>query len=229
MVDRIFLKISLAAEPSVSQSLRIMNEQPPVSPTKDEARAALTEIDLVMARTRTAIARGPSAPLLILWGCIWSIADLTTQYHPQALQWLWWALDLIGFASTCWIIRNHRARVKSPGGWRYGVFWGAILFYAILWLNLLVPVKWPQTPQQWVEFEPIFRRVTAYFHTIPMFAYVIGGLFVGRRYFIWIGLLVTALILAGYCWAGAYFYLWLAVTGGGSLLFSGIIIRKFWR
>jgi len=205
-----------------------MNEQPLVSPTKDEAQAALTEIDRVIARTRTAIAQGPSAPILFLWGSIWMVADATTQFHPQALQWLWWVLDLIGVLGTWWLARRHRVRVKRPGAWRYGVFWGVIFFYAILWMNLLVPVKWPETAQQWVSFEPTFRRLTAYFHTIPMFAYVIGGLFAGR-FFIALGLLVTALILVGFCWVPDYFYLWLAITGGGSLILSGVFIRKFWR
>jgi len=205
-----------------------MNEQTSDLPTKDDAIAALAEINRVMAQTRSAIARGPSAALLILWGCIWFAADLTTQLYPPALQWLWWVLDLIGFAGTWWIVRIHATRVKSPGGWRYGVFWGALFFYAILWIHLLAPVRWPQTAEQWTEFEPVFRRITAYFHTIPMFAYVIGGLF-GGRFLMWLGLAVTGLIVAGLYLAGPYFYLWLAVTGGGSLVLTGVMIRKLWR
>jgi hypothetical protein len=209
-----------------------MNEQPSLSPTSDEARAALSEIDRVMATTPTAIARGPSAPILILWGCIWVVAAVTTQYQPQALAWMWWILDLIGAGGMWWFIARHGARVKRADDWRYGArygaFWGATFFYSILWLNLLVPARWPQTSQQWVEFWPMFRRISAYFHTIPMFAYVIGGLYVGR-FFIILGAIVTALILAGYCWAGDYFFLWLAITCGGALIFSGAFIRKFWK
>jgi hypothetical protein len=206
-----------------------MNEnQSPASPTKDEARAALSEIDRVMADTRVAIAQGPSAPILILWGSIWVVADLTTQFHPQALALMWWILDLIGVGGTWWFSARYRARVKRPGGWRYGVFWGAVFFYSALWLNLLVPQHWPQTSKGWVEFWPMFRRISAYFHTIPMFAYVIGGLYVGR-FFIYLGMLVTALIMAGYFWAGDYFFLWLAIAAGGALIFSGVFIRKFWK
>jgi hypothetical protein len=206
-----------------------MNEQPVVSPTKEEARATLAEIDRVVAQTRTAIAQGPSAPILILWGCIWLVADVTTQFNSQALEWLWWVLDLIGVAGTWWFVARRNVRVKRPGEWRYGVFWGVIFFYAVLWVNLLVPVRhWPQNAREWTEFEPIYRRMTAYFHTIPMFAYVIGGLFTGR-FFIWLGVLVTALTLIGYCCVQQYFYLWLGITGGGSLIFSGVFIRKFWR
>jgi hypothetical protein len=49
------------------------------------------------------------------------------------------------------------------------------------------------------------------------------------RFFIILGAIVTALILAGYCWAGDYFFLWLAITCGGALIFSGAFIRKFWK
>ena len=94
-----------------------MNEsQSTVSPTKDEAQAALSEIERVMAETRIAIARGPSAPIFILWGSIWVIADLTTQYRPEALAWMWWILDLIGAGGTWWFSARYRARVKRPGG-----------------------------------------------------------------------------------------------------------------
>jgi len=204
-----------------------MNEQSSLPPTSEEARAALDEIDRISAQARSTIAQGPSAPVLILWGCIWMIADITTQFHPQSLAWLWWMLDLVGALGTWWFIARG-VRVRRPGGWRYGVFWGVIFFYAILWVNLLVPVKWPQTDAEWIHFEPIYRRMTAYFHTIPMFAYVIGGLFTGR-FFIWLGALVTVLILVGYCFVQDYFYLWLGLTGGGALAISGIFIRKFWR
>ena len=108
-----------------------------MSPTRDEARVALAEIDRVTAQTRAAIARGPSAPLLILWGSIWFVADLTTQFRPEAMGWLWWVLDLVGAFGSCWLVQRSRVQVKRPGAWRYGVFWGAIFFYAVLWLNLL--------------------------------------------------------------------------------------------
>ena len=209
-----------------------MNDQPPLSATVDEARAALSEIDSVMASTRIAIAQGPSAPILILWGCIWLVADVTTQYCPEAMAWMWWILDLIGAGGTWLFIARNLNRVKREGSWRYGArygaFWGAVFFYSILWLNLLVPAHWPTTSQEWIDFWPTFRRISAYSHTVPMFAYVIGGLFVGR-FFIALGMIVTALVLAGFFWAGDYFFLWLAVTCGGALIFSGVFIRKFWK
>jgi hypothetical protein len=72
------------------------------------------------------------------------------------------------------------------------------------------------------------HKLTAYFSIVPMFAFVLFGLWIGR-FLVWIGLVVTALILLGYYFLPGYFYLWMAMTGGGTLLLSGIFIRKFWK
>jgi len=207
-----------------------MNEESVVPPNPEEARAALAEVDRVLTQTRLAIAQGPSAPLLILWGVIWMIADLTTQFYPPAMQWLWLLLDLVGIFGSWWLATRHRVQVKRPSGWgwRIGAFWGILFFYSSLWLWLLVPGHWPQTAQQWNDFWPMYKRISAYGHTIPMFAYVVGGLWLGR-FFVWLGLLVTALVLIGFCYVPDYFFLWLAATGGGSLVISGVFIRKFWK
>ncbi len=205
-----------------------MNEEMTQPPSQAEARAALAEVDRIIDQTRRALAQGPSAALLILWGCIWLAADVTTQFYPAAMQWLWWVLDGVGILGSWWIGACHGAKIKSPGAWRYGVFWLVLFAYAALWVCLLLPVNWPQTDLQWEHFEPVYRRITAYIHTIPMFAYVVGGLWLGR-FFVWLGLLVTALIVVGLWFVPHYYYLWLGIAGGGSLIVAGVFIRKFWK
>jgi hypothetical protein len=205
-----------------------MNNETTSLPSPEEARAALAEAERAFQQTRVAIVQGPSAPLLILWGSIWMIADLTTQFYAPAMLAIWLPLDLIGGGGTWWIVAHRRVKVGRHGNWRYGAFWGVLFFYAALWTNLLVPVSWPQNAHDWATFEPVFRRITAYYHTIPMFAYVLGGLFIGR-FFVILGALVTALIVIGFCFIHDYFYLWMAITGGGSLIISGVFIRQFWK
>jgi hypothetical protein len=61
-----------------------------------------------------------------------------------------------------------------------------------------------------------------------MFGYLVMGLWLGR-FFLWLGLLVTATTLVGYYFVSDYFFLWMALTGGGSLIAAGVFIRKFWR
>jgi hypothetical protein len=64
--------------------------------------------------------------------------------------------------------------------------------------------------------------------TIPMFAYVVMGLWLDH-FILWIGLAVTALTLVGLFFLQPYFWLWMAVTGGGMLLGTGLYIRYQWK
>ncbi len=205
-----------------------MNDEMTIPPSREEARAALATVDEVLKQTRTALAHGPTAPMLILWGAIWMIADLTTQFHPAAMQWLWLVLDVVGMAASWWLAARHKVKVKRPGMWRFGVCWLILFAYAGLWGWMLVDPAWPQTASQWYVFEPEFRHLSAYAHTVPMFAYVIMGLWLGRFLTI-LGLVVTVLVVAGLYLAPHYYYVWLAVAGGGSLILSGIFIRKLWK
>jgi hypothetical protein len=72
------------------------------------------------------------------------------------------------------------------------------------------------------------HKTTAYFSVVPMFAYVVIGLYV-ERFLLWLGLLMTGLILVGYFFVWHYFYLWIGAVGGGTLIISGLYIRKFWK
>jgi hypothetical protein len=61
-----------------------------------------------------------------------------------------------------------------------------------------------------------------------MFAYVVGGLWFGR-FFTWLGMAVTGLILLGvFAWP-EWSDLWTGFAGGGSLVLAGLYVRRFWR
>ncbi len=74
----------------------------------------------------------------------------------------------------------------------------------------------------------INRKIAAFWATVPMFAYILIGLWLDR-FFIWLGALVTVATVVGYYFIGEYFYLWMAVCGGGALIASGLFIRKNWN
>ena len=58
-----------------------------------------------------------------------------------------------------------------------------------------------------------------------MLLYIIAGLWFGHA-FVAIGLFITALALAGYFWAGAWFELWMAFVDGGGLMLGGLWMRR---
>jgi hypothetical protein len=80
------------------------------------------------------------------------------------------------------------------------------------------------------------EQLGTFFVTLIMFAYVIVGMWMRQHYLIVLGVGVTIATLVGYvldmCIRGGVIdmprilNLWLAVTGGGALLLTGILLRR---
>ena len=199
------------------------------SPTPDEARSSLEEIDRIMTQTRKTIGAGRAGPMIILWGAIWVVGFAGAQYFPDSVSHLWTGLDIVGVAGSLllgpWF---RRSPVKTSGQWRTGVAWLVLFIYASLWISLLCPWELLHRVGSTLVVPVMNRRIAAFISTIPMFGYVIMGLWLDR-FFIWLGALVTVATVIGFYFAGNQFYLWMAITGGGSLIVGGVFIRKFWR
>ncbi len=196
----------------------------------DAARAALEDIDAVMARTRKAVQARGTDRILVLWGIIWAVCYVATHLWGVygALQWVsptWWVAVALGIVGTVLTVRRTQrdAPVRSERerqlGRRVGWSWLVLAFFAGVWLALL----WPWKPLQ----------MNAFLVTLIMFAYVILGLWTASRFFIGLGLVVAAAALGGCLLTMhvgfAYYNLWMAVMGGGALIGSGIYIGKAWK
>jgi hypothetical protein len=196
--------------------------------SKQEAQESLNDIQSIADQTRKAIAYGASSSILLLWGAIWVIGYSCTQFYAEKAGFAWMALVSIG-AIGSWVLgARQRSSFRSANGGRIGAFWFILFGYAALWLILLHPATLPQGVQ-WEHYQPINdRQIGAFFATVPMFAYVVGGLWLGR-FFVWLGAIVTLLTVAGFYLLPTWFSLWMAFTGGGSLILAGLYIRKSWR
>jgi hypothetical protein len=181
--------------------------------TPQEAQESLVTIDDIIGQTRRTIASGCSSTLLILWGAIWVVGYTGTQFFPAKALWFWGPLNFLGAAAS-WYFGSRAKPIKGVMDIRIGLFWATLFAFSAVWIVLLAP----SNPQ----------RIGAYYGTIPMFAYVVGGLWFGR-FFTWLGLTVTGLILAGVFLLPQWLNLWIGITGGGSLMVSGFYIRKYWR
>jgi hypothetical protein len=186
--------------------------------SKEEARQALLDIDSTMRSTRLAIANGCASPMLILWGCIWIAGYTANQFLGPRSGIAWMCLSTIG---ALFSIRLRRP-TKNPNGPKIGIFWFALFAYSVMWAWLLFG------PRPGTSNLANVNRMSAYFATIPMFAYVVGGQWFGR-FFTILGLSVTALTFLGLWLVPNWFQLWMAVMGGGSLIGSGVYIRRFWK
>lgn len=199
--------------------------------TRQEAQSALDEIDRVRHHMRRTIAAGSMAPMLILWGIVWILGFSAEQFIPHAYR-LWLALDLVGVAGSFVLgSRSRTSAVKGsgqcPGHGRIFGSWLILLGYAILWSFLLVPSGLLHGSGG-AAYGPILeRKMAVLWVTVCMFAYVVMGLWLDR-FMLWLGALVTAATLIGFLFEQQYLFLWVAVTGGGSLVVSGVFIRKFW-
>ncbi len=137
---------------------------------------------------------------------------------------------MVGIVSSLFVGSWRRnPPIKSPYSGRIGLAWIVLLAYGALWVGLLFPWEMMHTGG-WHEFAPLIaRKVSAYAVTVCMFAYVALGLLLLDRFLLFLGLLVTLTTLFGYFFISDYFQLWVAATGGGSLLVSGLFVRKTWR
>jgi len=191
--------------------------------TKEEAQASLARIEEASRQMRRLAAYGGTDIILMVWGAIWFLGYLGNQLAPVLAGWIWIILLVIGIAAT--IIIECRSPVKSPLGRQIGIFWGMLYVFIWIWFILLWPFFHIEGAEQWMRFS---RHMGAFAATVPMFAYVVMGLWLDR-YLLWIGLVVTGLTLVGLYLFSPYFFVWMAVAGGGTLAGTGVLIRRRWR
>ena len=182
----------------------------------DKAAEALKDIGRTERRSFTAYGYQSAAPYLILWGLIWGVGysanDLFPAYSAQA----WWVLLTIGFVVSAVIGRRAgrgklSSRANNIVGLRITACWVVLLgfFYA------LFTVMAPVTDRQVSVFFPLF------FGTI----YMLVGIWIGVRIAI-AGAVVIALALIAFFYVHVHFGLWMAALSGGTLLLSGLWLRR---
>ena len=201
----------------------------------EEAREALEAVGEVGERARKVARYKGADALYMVWGVVWIVAFTLQQFLPMRM-WqfgaariptpvlIWWPLVLAGVIAS-FVIFRRRVPVKEKGGSRIGIFWGVLFAYVYVFMYVL----WPALDREVLLSAEGMRMMAAVCSLVPMFAYVVMGLWGSEPLLLWIGLLVPALILVGYIFAGAWMALWLAVFGGGTLFGTGLYIRLAWR
>ena len=187
--------------------------------TPQQASEALDDIDKTGQKLCYAASNGAAGPILVTWGLIWIACYLTSHFAPDYTNWAWLVGNAIGIPATIWFgwIVTKRGPVLSESdkrlGKRIGWFWFAIFIYATIWLTVLHP---------WGGYQ-----LSVFISTLIMFAYVVMGLWLQDRFWIYLGLLVTIQALVGYFGSmvvPGYLGLYLAIVCGGTLLGAGIYL-----
>jgi hypothetical protein len=187
-----------------------------VSPT--EAEEALDAIQGMMKKTRRAISSSGAYAFLVIWGVVWLIGFLCSQFLPQAISgYAWMIMDTLGGIVSAFAgIRMGRG-VRNPSattsGKRIGIFWFLLFLYVVA----AIGVAWPTDGKQIAMFIILFVMV----------GWIAMGLLLSFAS-VWPGLAITALALIGYFLLPGIFYLWMAVLGGGGMIALGLYIRSRW-
>ena len=186
-----------------------------ISPS--EAEEALASIQAMMTKTRRAISSSGAYIFLIIWGIIWLLGFLGSQFlSPPIAGYAWAVLDTLGgILSAAFGIRMSRGvRSSSPmlSGKRIGIFWLLNFLYCIA----AVAVSWPASGKQ----------IAMYIILFVMIGWIALSMLLSFAS-IWPGLIITALALIGYFLLPGIFYLLMAMLGGG-LIVLGFYIRSRW-
>lgn len=178
--------------------------------SRDEATATLKDIRETQGRSTTAYGYASAAPFLILWGAIWFLGYGATDLVPHYSDWAWPVLILIGFGASAAIgMRTKSGNAKQ--GVRFVAMWLVMLAYASAVLSIMQPVTGNQ--------------VGAFIPLIIAFIYAVMGIWAGVRFLI-AGAAIAVLTLGAFYLIPAHFSLWMAFVGGGTLIATGLWLRK---
>ena len=187
-----------------------------VSPS--EAEEALAAIQTMTQKARHSIASSGAYVFLIITGIIWLVGFLSTQFLTgEIVGYIWTGMSLIGTALAILFGTRMGRRVRSPSvnasAKRAVIFWLLLVFYGIAAIAIARPADGKQMTMLIILF--------------TMLGQLAMGLLVSFSS-VWWALPVTALALVGYYLLPGYFYLWMAVLGGGGMIALALYIRSRW-
>ncbi|GAC1568874.1 MAG: hypothetical protein NVS3B14_20330 [Ktedonobacteraceae bacterium] len=179
-----------------------------VSP--EEAQEALAAIRQTTNKTRKTY--GYNGHYLMLWGMIWFVGFIASQYIQSSfIDWIWGVLSTIGWIVSAFLGVNQSKQVRSIVGPRIGFFYFALIGFVVLWFVILQPLS--------------VKQDVLFFISIVMFGGVVAGVF-ARSVSTIIGCVsITALAVMGYYLIPAYFDLWVAVFCGLTMVGIGLTLR----
>ena len=186
----------------------------PSGPSVSARQAADALLDVQRTQHRLSILRGYEygAPHFLLWGCIWIVGFASSYTFPAHQGLIWLALDMLGIFGGLMIVRAAPiVGMHASRSWQY-------LAAAATLVAFVAATYYVMAPHSGTQFGAFPALVMALF-------YVLVGIWRGPRWII-VGSAVGLLTLLGYGLLREYFMLWMAGVGGGTLLLTGIWMRR---
>ena len=180
----------------------------------EEAQASLEAIQQTREQMRKGY--GVNGYFLIIWGLAWFGGFLANQFaSTTVIGWTWGVLVTAGWILSAFLGISQGVKVRSSIGPRIGFFYLALFGFATLWFIILLPFS--------------EKQGALFLTTIIMFGGVVVGILARTASTIAGSLSVAVLAVAGYYLLPAYFYLWVAVCCGLTMVGIGLYIRLRWR
>jgi hypothetical protein len=193
----------------------------PMNLSPQDASEALAAYEAADRRARQMTGYREASPFFILWGCIWVVANLVTDFAATHGGQVWLAGVAVGAVGTALLIagqvrRRAFSRDSTPSQ-------RLLLRRRMVLLGLTMGAYFPV---MFAVLQPLSgRQQNAFISLFWAFAYMAAGAWLGMRVFV-AGVVTAAAILVGYLFIHEQFALWMAVAGGGSLLSAGFWLRK---
>ena len=180
-----------------------------------EAAAALAHVEDARATMRHVIRAHRGHYHLWIWGFSWIAMPLTAYFWGDHAA-RYFALICLGCAiPSIWVGFSQGRQIRMPANARFLGVIAALIAFAVLFPFVLR-----------AQFD--VRTIYAYLCLVAMQGYVVAGLWTDS-YLLWLGIIVTVLLLVGIFVFPGVFWLWMAGFGGGSLIATGFYVRHFWR
>lgn len=179
---------------------------------RQEAAAALLDIDALGRRVRQSLLYRRAGTMLMLWGVATFVGYVVSFFAPSAARLVWPAVFVAATAGCVMAgaMNARREGVRTFGGRMLA----ALLVFAAFGCIWSLGIG---------QFSP--RQLGTFWTTYFMLPYLVAGLWFGYG-FVVIGSAVTVLTLIGYVVSGDWFNLWMAVVNGGGLVLGGWWMRR---
>lgn len=178
-------------------------------------QAAESLKDIARVQRRASILRGyeRGAPHLILWGIIWVVGYGLSDVVPAVAGRTWLVLDVVGVAGS-YLLGRSATGVRLAGG-DYGRRFAASSAGILAFVWATYTVMKPRDAVQLGAFPALLLAAI----------YTVLGVWRGARWSA-VGLLLGACTVVGFYFAEEHFMLWMAAVGGGTLLATGLWLRR---
>ena len=178
-----------------------------------EAATSLQDIATIEQRTRAAVFYAGSSAIFIMWGVLVAAGHALSAFYSRSAGMIWLVISAAGCAGTVAIVASRlRARPRDARDWRLCWAIVALAIFGAAWSHLLGPV----VPRPMIHgFQP----------SLFLLGFILAGIWMGR-FFIILGFVGIALLIAGTLMPEPWWRPWMAVSQSGILIVAGIWLHR---